>query len=722
MAETTGDNPYQKLLGLSAELQQPNHYELLELTLFEEDPQAIRDAAADQNSKLLRWQSGKSYQQAERLMSEIGEARDVLLDTTAKQEYDLHLRKQLNLPETPTPSQPELQEEMIPLKPLEEETPEPEKSLEPKKSLDAAKPSNAVNTYGLAGSDRRSPPTSASSKPAPTPIPPSQPAQPVSHTSSTFNGSLDYTRLGLPAELSDPNFYELLSLKSFEPSSAKINTQILRELGRIVMLVRDAPEEDRPMLQALQMKLVEAATTLADEKARERYDARLRGARSLSGSRRLATPNRKSNQVSTEKIDTTSRIREPQPNLETAPLGKTLWSQTEMRDAAKHLAHRYGINVNQRHASIEVDVTNQQTQIILEHFQKEVPKVESVYRPNGGIDEGGKSSLSIGAFWGTLAGAITLILGAWITVWAPLMLVDQRTSSGESAPACCHVVAFAFALAGGVTVAVAAGVFCAELIHQFGRMASCRDRDLAGRFAMVSGASAFGIVYFLPTQFNWARGLMQLHWLFQIGFLYIVVSSAKTHVHQLIEQAKFCEHCHRYMEPRPIRNLRFGALQTISRAFREGNLEAGLGAYCLPAGDAGDTNFMVCPSCQSGVLEVTFNDTVKFQEGGQKRSLKLQWLAVSRRTTPDETASVQEADKSPVKAKSKKSSAAKSQRARVGSDSDDDSRPTPRGRYAHLLPPDITCIHCGAGMAWIKPLSRADRYVCRKCGRSFDYS
>ena len=71
MAETTGDNPYQKLLGLSAELQQPNHYELLELTLFEEDPQAIRDAAADQNSKLLRWQSGKSYQQAERLMSEI---------------------------------------------------------------------------------------------------------------------------------------------------------------------------------------------------------------------------------------------------------------------------------------------------------------------------------------------------------------------------------------------------------------------------------------------------------------------------------------------------------------------------------------------------------------------------------------------------------------------------------------------------------------------------
>ena len=705
MAESTGDNPYQKLLGLSAELQQPNHYELLELTLFEEDPQAIRDAAADQNSKLLRWQSGKSYQQAERLMSEIGEARDVLLDVESKQEYDLQLRKQLNLPETQTPPQTELEEEIIPLKPLEEETTE------------AAKSSNAANTYGLASNDGRSSQPPVASNPTPKPIPPSRPAQPASPPTTTFSGALDYTRLGLPADLTDPNFYELLSLKSFEPSSAKINTQILRELGRIVALVRDAPEQDRPMLQALQMKLVEAATTLADEKARERYDARLRGGRSLSGSRRLATTDRKSDHASTEKIDTPPRIREPQPNLETAPLGKPLWSQTEMRDAAKHLAHRYGINVNQRHASFEVDVKNQHTQIILERFEKEVPKVESVYHPNGGIDEGGKSSLTIGAFWGTLAGAITLILGAWITVWAPLMLVDQRTSSGESAPACCRVVAFAFALAGGVTVAVAAGMLCAELTHQFGRMASCRDRDLAGQFAMVSGLSAFGIVYFLPTQFDWARGLMQLHWLFQIGFLYIVVSSAKTHVHQLIEQAKFCEQCHRYMEPRPIRNLRFGALQTICRAFREGNLEAGLGAFCLPAGEAGNTNFMVCPSCQSGVLEVTLNDSVKFQEGDQERSLKLQWLAVSRRTTPDETASVQEADKSPVKAKSKKS-----QRSRVGSNNDLDSRPTPRGRYAHLLPPDINCIHCGAGMAWIKPLSRADRYVCRKCGRSFDYS
>jgi len=89
-------NPYQIMLGLAADVTEPDHYQLLGLQRFEPDQEAIRNGAADANGELLKWQnSPKHFREAQRLMDEVAAARDVLLDAEQKAEYDAGLRRHL---------------------------------------------------------------------------------------------------------------------------------------------------------------------------------------------------------------------------------------------------------------------------------------------------------------------------------------------------------------------------------------------------------------------------------------------------------------------------------------------------------------------------------------------------------------------------------------------------------------------------------------------------
>lgn len=87
-------NPYTKFLLLPENLSHPNHYELLGLPLFSDDPQEIRKAAAGQNQKLMRWQNADQvYGQVKKVQAEVATAMVVLLSPEKKSEYDTLLKR-----------------------------------------------------------------------------------------------------------------------------------------------------------------------------------------------------------------------------------------------------------------------------------------------------------------------------------------------------------------------------------------------------------------------------------------------------------------------------------------------------------------------------------------------------------------------------------------------------------------------------------------------------
>src|SRR5437773_577015 len=77
----------------------PNHYRLLGLNTFEENADAISNAADRVMAHLRTYQTGKHSALSQRLLSEVAQARVCLLDAEKKAAYDHQLLAQVSLPE-----------------------------------------------------------------------------------------------------------------------------------------------------------------------------------------------------------------------------------------------------------------------------------------------------------------------------------------------------------------------------------------------------------------------------------------------------------------------------------------------------------------------------------------------------------------------------------------------------------------------------------------------
>ncbi|HEX7376976.1 MAG TPA: hypothetical protein VF278_07680, partial [Pirellulales bacterium] len=79
---------YRKWLGIPPKDQPPNHYRLLGIERFEDDPDVI-DAAADQRMAHVRtYQTGKNSALSQKILNELSAARICLLDPQKKESYD----------------------------------------------------------------------------------------------------------------------------------------------------------------------------------------------------------------------------------------------------------------------------------------------------------------------------------------------------------------------------------------------------------------------------------------------------------------------------------------------------------------------------------------------------------------------------------------------------------------------------------------------------------
>ena len=96
-------DPYQSWLHISPQDQPPNLYQLLGLDEFESNPVLIEGMAKQRIGFLLQLQTPEHYGLAQRLISEINNAKKVLLDPQLKRGYDAVLHSENNIPTSANP-------------------------------------------------------------------------------------------------------------------------------------------------------------------------------------------------------------------------------------------------------------------------------------------------------------------------------------------------------------------------------------------------------------------------------------------------------------------------------------------------------------------------------------------------------------------------------------------------------------------------------------------
>jgi len=86
-------DPYLDWLGIRDSRRPPNHYRLLGLDLFEEDPKIIASAADRQMTHLRKFQGGEHSDLSQQVLNELAAAKLCLLKADRKKEYDEELRQ-----------------------------------------------------------------------------------------------------------------------------------------------------------------------------------------------------------------------------------------------------------------------------------------------------------------------------------------------------------------------------------------------------------------------------------------------------------------------------------------------------------------------------------------------------------------------------------------------------------------------------------------------------
>lgn len=95
-------DPYQEWLGIPPEQQPPNHYRLLGLPLFTDDPYVIAHAAHQRFTDIRAKQTGEHALLSQRIFDEIVAAEACLLNPETKAAYDAELRSQYLVAQRPS--------------------------------------------------------------------------------------------------------------------------------------------------------------------------------------------------------------------------------------------------------------------------------------------------------------------------------------------------------------------------------------------------------------------------------------------------------------------------------------------------------------------------------------------------------------------------------------------------------------------------------------------
>lgn len=91
-------DPYYRWLGIRDKERPPNHYRLLGLELFEDNPEVISEAADRQMGHVRTHQTGQYAEISQELLNVLAKAKVCLLNSNRKKTYDNELRKKTAAP------------------------------------------------------------------------------------------------------------------------------------------------------------------------------------------------------------------------------------------------------------------------------------------------------------------------------------------------------------------------------------------------------------------------------------------------------------------------------------------------------------------------------------------------------------------------------------------------------------------------------------------------
>jgi hypothetical protein len=176
-------DPYQQWLGISRREQPPNRYRLIGVGVFEFDPEVIRESADRQIENVRKHGRGPQGGLASKLLSELRDTRDCLLNAKRKADYDRELRQQLGMHDPQAPEAEDIELELVeptpkrgPSRPpvaeddIELELVEPMPKRAPPRSRPAAE--DDVELELVEPVPKRVSPPSRSAASAPPPMPP----------------------------------------------------------------------------------------------------------------------------------------------------------------------------------------------------------------------------------------------------------------------------------------------------------------------------------------------------------------------------------------------------------------------------------------------------------------------------------------------------------------------------------------------------------------------
>src|SRR3989304_910188 len=89
-------DPYHRWLGIPPKDQPPHHYRLLGIDLFEDDTEAIRDAAERQMAHVRNYQLGQHSAISQKILNELAAAKACLLARDKKAAYDAAIKEKLS--------------------------------------------------------------------------------------------------------------------------------------------------------------------------------------------------------------------------------------------------------------------------------------------------------------------------------------------------------------------------------------------------------------------------------------------------------------------------------------------------------------------------------------------------------------------------------------------------------------------------------------------------